>query len=103
MVDEVKRTGTPNQPAEPIQVLGVAQVAERLGIPKSSVYEMTRFRGSTAQPPIPCKRVGRYLKFLSTDLDKWLVALPLAVNRMKRQYRRKTGAALVKPKRRAGR
>ena len=103
MVDEVKLTRTPNQTAEPFQVLGVAQVAERLGIPKSSVYEMTRFRGSKGEPPIPCKRIGRYLKFLSTDIDKWLVALPLAVNRMKRRYRRKTDAPPVKPKRRVGR
>jgi predicted DNA-binding transcriptional regulator AlpA len=103
MVNEVKLTRTPNQSAEPIQVLGVAQVAERLGIPKSSVYEMTRFRGSKGQPPIPCRRIGRYLKFLSTDVDKWLVALPLAVNKMKRKYRRKSDATPVKPKPTAGR
>jgi predicted DNA-binding transcriptional regulator AlpA len=93
MVDEVKLTRTPNQTAEPIQVLGVEQVAIRLGLPKSSIYELTRFRGSRAHEPIPCRRIGRYLKFLSTDIDRWLLALPLSVNRMKRQYRRKVDAA----------
>jgi predicted DNA-binding transcriptional regulator AlpA len=80
----------PNQQGELIQVLGVEQVAARLGVPKSSIYEMSRFRGSNGQTGIPRRRIGRYLKFLSTDIDRWLLALPLSVNRMKRQYRRKT-------------
>jgi predicted DNA-binding transcriptional regulator AlpA len=79
---------TPNQQGETIQVLGVEQVAARLGVPKSSIYEMSRFRGSNGQAGIPYRRIGRYLKFLSSDIDKWLLALPLSVNRTKRRYRR---------------
>ena len=98
MAETTTTTKAPNPQGETtIQVLGVEQVATRLGLPKSSVYELTRFRGSNGQAPIPCRRIGRYLKFLSSDIDKWLVALPLAVNRTKRQYRRKT-----KPARRKG-
>jgi predicted DNA-binding transcriptional regulator AlpA len=88
-------TKTPNQQREGIQVLGVEQVAARLGLPKSSVYEMTRFRGSSGQVCIPCRRIGRYLKFLSSDIDNWLLALPLTVNRTKRRYHRKVDAAEV--------
>ena len=40
-------TRTPNQQGETIQILGVAEVADRLGVPVSSVYERTRFRGSS--------------------------------------------------------
>jgi predicted DNA-binding transcriptional regulator AlpA len=84
---------SPNQQGEIIQVLGVEQVAARLGVPKSSIYEMSRFRGSNGQAGIPCRRIGRYLKFLSSDIDKWLLALPLSVNKTKRLYRRKICAA----------
>jgi predicted DNA-binding transcriptional regulator AlpA len=86
-------TATPDQHAETVQILGVEQVAIRLGLPKSSIYELTRFRSSNAQLPIPCRRIGRHLKFLSSDIDEWLFALPLTVNRTKRQYRRKAGSA----------
>ena len=95
MAETTTTTGSkaPNQQGEIIQVLGVQEVATRLGVPTSSVYEMTRFRASSGQAHIPCRRIGRYLKFFSTDIDKWLVTLPLAVNRTKRQYRRKVDAA----------
>jgi len=90
MAETTTTTKAPNLQGETtIQVLGVDQVATRLGLPKSSVYELTRFRRSNGQAPIPCRRIGRYLKFFSSDIDKWLLALPLSVNRTKRQYRRK--------------
>lgn len=83
-----KTTQTPNQQGETIEILGVEQVAARLGIPKTAVYDRTRFRGSNGQPPLPCRRVGRYLKFLAADIDRWLLAVPLTVNRTKRAYHR---------------
>lgn len=83
---------TSNQRGEINQILGVQEVADRLGVPKSSIYEKTRFRGANGQP-LPCRRVGRYLKFLAADVDRWLLAIPLSVNRTKRQYRRKKRAA----------
>jgi excisionase family DNA binding protein len=57
------------------RVLTVAQVAELLQIPKSSVYEKTRVRRGAA-PPLPCRRVGKYLRFFDTEVMAWLVALP---------------------------
>lgn len=80
-------TRTPNQQGETIQILGVAEVADRLGVPVSSVYERTRFRGSSDQAPLPHRKVGRYLKFLASEVDAWLLALPLSVNTKKRPYR----------------
>lgn len=82
-------TKAPNQHGEITQILGVQEVAARLGVPKSSIYEKTRFRGANGEAPLPCRRVGRYLKFLAADVDEWLLSIPLSVNRTKRPYRRK--------------
>jgi hypothetical protein len=70
---------TPN--AEPTQtamkILTVQQVADLLQIPVSSVYEKTRARSShSAIPPLPCRRVGKYLRFFDTEVMGWLVSLP---------------------------
>ena len=57
------------------KILTVKQVADLLQIPKSSVYEKTRIRrGDTA--PLPCRRVGKYLRFFETEILAWLTALP---------------------------
>jgi predicted DNA-binding transcriptional regulator AlpA len=56
------------------RILTVAQVAELLQIPKSSVYEKTRVRRGAA-PPLPCRRVGKYLRFFEAEALGWLVAL----------------------------
>ncbi len=57
------------------RILTVAQVAELLQIPKSSVYEKTRVRRSGV-PPLPCRRVGKYLRFFEAEVMGWLTALP---------------------------
>jgi predicted DNA-binding transcriptional regulator AlpA len=63
--------------APPPKILTVAQVADLLQIPKSSVYEKTRSRhGGT--PPLPCRRVGKYLRFFEAEVLGWLVHLPQA-------------------------
>jgi predicted DNA-binding transcriptional regulator AlpA len=70
-----------NQPApNPVlgqvpKILTVVQVAELLQIPKSSVYEKTRVRRSGV-PPLPCRRVGKYLRFFEAEVLSWLVGLP---------------------------
>jgi predicted DNA-binding transcriptional regulator AlpA len=61
--------------AQTPRILTVAQVADLLQIPKSSVYEKTRVRRGAA-PPLPCRRVGKYLRFFDTEVMNWLVALP---------------------------
>jgi predicted DNA-binding transcriptional regulator AlpA len=57
------------------KILTVKQVGELLQIPVSSVYEKTRVRRGAA-PPLPCRRVGKYLRFFDSEVMAWLVALP---------------------------
>lgn len=82
--------------AQPTSVMGsapkimtVAQVADLLQIPKSSVYEKTRVRRGAA-PPLPCRRVGKYLRFFEEEVLTWLVALPQ--NQLVRRTRKKIAA-----------
>lgn len=71
------------------KILSVPQVAELLGVPESSIYEYTRYRGSHQPNPLPCRRVGRYLKFLEPDVLEWFRNLPPVHHDRKRRYRRK--------------
>ena len=57
------------------KIMTVQQVAELLQIPISSVYEKTR-RRPNANSPLPCRRVGKYLRFFDSEVMEWLVALP---------------------------
>jgi hypothetical protein len=57
------------------KILTVKQVGELLQIPPRSVYEKTRARRG-AVPPLPCRRVGKYLRFFEAEVLDWLVALP---------------------------
>ena len=67
---------TPNPVAGQVpRIMTVEQVAGLLQIPKSSVYEKTRVRrGGT--PALPCRRVGKYLRFFDSEVMDWLTALP---------------------------
>jgi hypothetical protein len=68
------------------RILTVKQVGEMLQIPVSSVYEKTRVRRGAA-PALPCRRVGKYLRFFDAEVMAWLVALPQnkSVQRKRRQ------------------
>ena len=48
----------------------VEEMAENLQVPKSWIYSRTRQKGPDA---IPCLRVGKYLRFNSTEVMKWIV------------------------------
>jgi predicted DNA-binding transcriptional regulator AlpA len=69
------------------KILTVKQVADLLQIPNSSVYEKTRARRGAA-PPLPCRRVGKYLRFFEGEVMAWLIALPL--NNLLQKKRRTT-------------
>jgi len=71
------------------KILTVKQVGELLQIPRSSVYEKTRVRRAGA-PPLPCRRVGKYLRFFEAEVLTWLVALPQ--NQLVRRTRKKIAA-----------
>jgi hypothetical protein len=67
---------TPNPVAgQATKILTVQQVADLLQIPKNSVYERTRSRPNTT-PPLPCRRLGKYLRFDFDSVMRWFSALP---------------------------
>jgi len=83
-------TVNPSLPAS--EVLTVAEVSALLKVPQSSIYEWTRFRGAQ-RAPLPHRKVGKYLRFLRSEVEAWLIGLPQAANIRKRKYTRKTIAA----------
>ena len=58
-----------------VKIMTVQEVADLLQIPKGGVYEKTRTRRGGA-PPLPCRRVGKYLRFLESEVLAWLLGLP---------------------------
>lgn len=69
------------------EILTVPEVANLLKVPPSSIYEWTRFRGTNRK--LPHRKVGKYLRFIRSEVMAWLVGLPQAVNNQKRGYIRK--------------
>jgi hypothetical protein len=65
----------PVQPGklEPSHILTPEQLAERLQVQVSFVYENTRARaGRRNADPLPCIRMGKYLRFYWPEVEKWL-------------------------------
>lgn len=61
------------------ELLDVTEIASRLGVPKSTVYELTRHRASVRHAhPLPCFKIGRRLKFNWTAVIAWLSELEKA-------------------------
>ena len=56
-------------PIDPLQILTLKEVAERLKVSERFIYEKTRRR---SQNPMPCFRIGRYLRFDWTRVSAWL-------------------------------
>ena len=48
-----------------------AELAERLKVPKSWIYEKTRLR---SRDPLPVLRIGKYMRFHWPDIVTWLQA-----------------------------
>jgi Helix-turn-helix domain len=70
----------------------VQEIADHLGLTPASIYELTRFRQSVGQPRIPCRKVGRELRFSLREVDAWFISLPKHKHLQKRQYIRKRAA-----------
>ena len=68
------------------EVLTVAETAALLKVPPSSIYEWTRYRGSHRGTPLPHRKIGKYIRFLRSEIDAWIVGLPQATNSRKRKY-----------------
>lgn len=59
----------PFPPIDPSQILTLAELAERLKVSERWVYEKSRRR---CQNPLPCIRIGRYLRFDWLEVSAWL-------------------------------
>ena len=55
----------------PESILTVEQLAERLQLKPSTVYELTRKR-LNGRPPMPRLRVGKFLRFYFSEVEKWM-------------------------------
>ena len=54
---------------EPSNILTLAELSQRLKVSERWVYEKSRRR---CQNPLPCIRIGRYLRFDWTSVSAWL-------------------------------
>jgi excisionase family DNA binding protein len=86
-------TSPVNLVAASSEILTVAETAALLKVPPSSIYEWTRFRGTNRSTPLPHRKVGKYLRFIRSEVDAWLLGLPQAANTRKRKYARKNRSA----------
>jgi predicted DNA-binding transcriptional regulator AlpA len=59
-------------PMKPEDILTPKQLAERLQVKTSWVYEMCRGRASYREKPMPCMRIGKYLRFYWPDICEWM-------------------------------
>lgn len=57
---------------EPGDILTPEELAERLKVKVNWVYEKSRTRGKHGGAPLPCLRMGRYLRFYWPDICDWL-------------------------------
>jgi predicted DNA-binding transcriptional regulator AlpA len=62
-----------NEPLKPSDILTPEQLAARLQVSKSWVFEQTRNRAKVRNArPLPCIRLGKYLRFSWTQVSDWL-------------------------------
>jgi len=58
---------------DPTNLLTPGQLAERLQVQVSFIYENTRARaGRRNSDPLPHIRMGKYLRFYWPEVEKWL-------------------------------
>jgi predicted DNA-binding transcriptional regulator AlpA len=61
------------QPAMPMEILTPEQLAQRLQVKRSWVYEQTRYRADVRNAdPLPFIKLGLYLRFDWKDVLLWL-------------------------------
>jgi predicted DNA-binding transcriptional regulator AlpA len=68
-------TGQPSQAArlDPADILTPEQLAQRLQVSKSWVFEQTRNRAKVrSRNPLPCIRLGKYIRFSWIAVCEWM-------------------------------
>ena len=72
IVQEITPRAT-EQPEAPGALLTPAELAARLAVGKSWVREKCRIRGRLRdKDPLPCKRLGKYVRFSWPEIQAWL-------------------------------
>ena len=61
-----------NSAIVPADILAPEELASRLKVPPSWVFEKTRQRKSGSTAPLPVFKIGRYLRFNWADVSTWL-------------------------------
>jgi hypothetical protein len=57
---------------DPEDILTPGELAKRLKVSLNWIYEKSRNRGKHSGAPLPCLRVGRYLRFVWPDVVAWM-------------------------------
>lgn len=61
-----------NANLEAKDILTPQELARRLKVPVSWIYEKSRERGQFSDQPLPVLRCGKYLRFSWPDVIEWL-------------------------------
>jgi len=59
-------------PMKTEDILTPDQLAQRLQVKRSWVYEKCRSRGKYSEPQMPRLRIGKYLRFYWPDVCEWM-------------------------------
>jgi len=57
---------------DPKDILTPEELADRLKVGIGWVYEKSRVRGKHNGTPLPCLRMGRYLRFAWPEVVEWM-------------------------------
>jgi hypothetical protein len=57
---------------DPKDILTPEELAKRLKVGVCWIYEKSRARGKHSGAPLPCLRMGRYLRFSWPDVVQWM-------------------------------
>lgn len=64
-----------------MELLTVKELQAMLKISKSQIYELATQQTRTGEPrkdPLPCLRIGSSVRFLKSDVEKWLLERKVA-------------------------
>jgi hypothetical protein len=73
MKPELQRAPVNPAAIDPADLLTPEELAARLKVSKSWVFEQTRERSKVRnKSPLPCIRLGKYLRFSWVEVSEWL-------------------------------
>ena len=87
-----KSSPSPTVPTAPLVLMDVEELATYLKVERSFVYDRLRHRSSQEANPMPAHRMSGYWRFVKSEIDDWLLALPRTVSSRKRKYARRKAA-----------